>query len=147
MKKSDLWSGVAMILAGTACLAAALICDTALDSLLCGFFGGLAVPGAVQVCRYVRWTRPGNAPRYRERLEQESIDLEDERKEMLHNRAGRSAYLLGMLVTAGAILAFSVLGQLGVVADSLPTVLFLTGYLVLEYAAGIVFYRRLERRY
>ena len=147
MKKSYLWSGIVMICAGAACLAAALLLDTPLSSLLCGFCGGLAVPGLVQVFKYWKWTRPENAPLYQERLEQERIDLRDERKEMLRDRAGRLAYLLGLLVTAAAVLVFSVLGSLGILADVRPMELYLASFLVMEYLAGIVFYRRLEKRY
>lgn len=147
MKKSNLWNGLMMIAAGAACLAAALLWDTPLSSLLCGFFGGLAAPGAMQVYRYVKWSRPENAPLYRKRLEQERIDLRDERKEMLRNRAGRSAYILGLLLTAAAVIVFSVLGQMKLVEGSRLIVLFLGGFLAVQYAAGIFFYRRLEKKY
>lgn len=147
MKKTDLWSGLMMIAAGAACLAAALLWDTPLSSLLCGFFGGLSAPGAVQVYRYIKWSRPENAPLYRERLEQERIDLRDERKEMLRNRAGRSAYILGLLLTAAAAVIFAVLGQLELVEGSRFIVLFLGGFLAVQYTAGIFFYRRLEKKY
>ena len=57
MKKKELWFGLGMIAGGTLFLLAALLLDTPLGSLFCGFFGALAGPGAVQVYKYVKWTK------------------------------------------------------------------------------------------
>ena len=144
MKKSYLWTGVGMTALGICCLLAALLLDTPLDSILCGLFGAFTAPGLLQIYKYFKW---GHSPEYRAKLEEEEIDLRDERKEMLRDRAGRLAYLLGLLVTAAAVLVFSVLGSLGILADVRPMELYLASFLVMEYLAGIVFYRRLEKRY
>lgn len=149
MKKSYLWTGLGMIAAGLGLLAAAVVWDTPLDSLLCGFFGALAGPGLVQVYKYFKWTKLETADSYQRYLEQEQINLRDERKEMLRNKSGRYAYILVLLLTAASILAFSVLGELGAVeagAVRLVTV-FLAAFLVIQYLAGIVIYKLLEKRY
>ena len=52
MKKKELWFGLGMIAGGTLFLLAALLLETPLDSLFCGFFGALIGPGAVQVYKY-----------------------------------------------------------------------------------------------
>lgn len=149
MKKRDLWTGVGFAAVGICFLLGALLFDTALDSLFCGFAGAFAVPGIVQIVKYIKWTRPENAPIYHERLEQEQIDLRDERKMMLRDRAGRYAYALGMLLLAGAIVMFSILEILGVVSETTGhlMVFFLAAYLLFQYIAGAVIYRLLARRY
>nr|WP_325257824.1 hypothetical protein [uncultured Oscillibacter sp.] len=149
MKKSHLWTGLGMTAAGLACLAAALLWDTPLDSLLCGFAGALAGPGAVQILQYLKYTRPGAAAAYQEKLEEERINLRDERKEMLRNKAGRYAYLLVMVLTAVSILTFSVLGKLGAVEDGASRLitLFLAAFLLAQYFAGVFIYQILENRY
>ncbi|MDO4315444.1 MAG: hypothetical protein Q4C45_06675 [Oscillospiraceae bacterium] len=146
MKKSNLWWALGAVAAGAAFFLAGLLWETRLSAILCGAGGGCFFNGAVQLRRYVKWTRPENAAAYRERLEQEQIDLRDERKEMLRNKSGRYAYLLGLAVCCAAIFLFSVLGILGVLEGYRPVILFLGAYVVFQYAAGIVIYRRLERR-
>lgn len=149
MKKRDLWTGVGMTAAGVLFLLAALLWETPLESLLYGLFGAFAAPGTVQIYKYVKWTNPKNAPVYRERLEQEQIDLRDERKSMLRDRSGRYAYILGLLVVAVAMLAFSVLEAFGVVgeAEARLMILSLGGYALFQLVAGWVIYRLLETKY
>lgn len=149
MKKSDLWTGVGMTAAGILFLLAALLWETPLESILYGLFGAFAAPGTVQIYKYVKWTNPKNAPVYRERLEQEQIDLRDERKSMLRDRSGRYAYILGLLAVAVAMLAFSVLEAFGVVgeAEARLMILSLAGYALFQLVAGWVIYRLLDAKY
>ena len=51
-------------------------------------------------------------------MEEEQIELRDERKSMLRDRSGRYAYVLGMLLACAALVAFSILGKLGVVPEA-----------------------------
>ena len=92
MKKSNLWAGLAEIALGLAFLVAAFFwVEGTMGSLLCGLGGGFLGSGGELVWKYWKWTRPQNVERYREKLEQEEIDLRDERKELLGCKAGRYA--------------------------------------------------------
>lgn len=148
MKKSDLWTGIVMIAAGLACLAAVFL-DTVLSSLFAGLFGAFTAPGLMQVYKYRKYTDPKYREEYRARLEQEQIDLRDERKRMLRDRSGRIAYVLGLLFAAVSITAFSFLGKLGVVDEAASRLLiwFLAGDMLFLLLAGIVAYKLLERKY
>ena len=149
MKKKELWFGLGMIAGGTLFLLAALLLETPLDSLFCGFFGALIGPGAVQVYKYVKWTKLETPDSYQRHLEEEQIELRDERKEMLRNKSGRYAYNLGLLAAAMSMTAFSVLEKLGMVeeAASRLLILFLAGYMVFQILAGWVLYRLLDKKY
>ncbi len=147
MKKSNFWLGLISALLGIALFLAGLLWDTALSSLICGTGGGLLGSGTLRLLRYRKWSRPESAAAYRERLEQEQIDMRDERKAMLRDRSGRYAYLLGLLVCCLSILVFSVLGSLEIVENARLTVLFLGAYLLFQWVAGIFFYRRLAEKY
>lgn len=147
MKKSNLWSGLAYVLLGLAFLLAGLLWETHLSSLSVGFGAGMLSSGAVQLARYRKWTRPENREAYRERLEAERIELRDERKSMLRDRAGRYAWLLGMALCALSIVVFGVLGALELVENPRLVILFLAAYLLVQYGAGVYFYRRLEKKY
>lgn len=146
MKKSYLWTGVGMIVLGLCCLLAALLLDTPLNSILCGFFGAFTAPGLLQIYKYFKWRR---SPEYRAKLEEEQIDLRDERKEMLRNKSGRYAYILNLMLTAAFILIFSALEMLNVIGETegrLMT-LFLAAFLIVQYAAGRAIYHLLARKY
>lgn len=135
-----------MTAAGVAFVLAGLLWEMRLSAVLCGNGIGCLFNGVVQLRRYVKWSRPENADAYRAQLEQEQIDLHDERKEMLRNKSGRYAYILGLAVCCAAIFLFSILGILGVLEGYRPVILFLGAYVVFQYAAGVVIYRRLEKR-
>lgn len=149
MKKSHLWTGAGMVAAGILFLLAALLLDTPLGSLFAGFSGAFTAPGVVQICKYIKWTRPENAALYQERLEAEQIELRDERKALLREKAGRLAYIFGLLVCAVSITVFSFLGKLGIVdqAASRLVILFLGGYLLVQLLAAEAVYRVLSRKY
>ena len=149
MKKSYLWSGLGMIAGGILFLLAALLLETPLDSLFCGFFGAFTGPGVMQVYKYVKWTKLETADSYQRHMEEEQIELRDERKSMLRDRSGRYAYILGLLALALALLVFSVLDAFGVVEEDTASlmILFLAGYAVFQLVAGWVIYRWLEKRY
>ena len=147
MKKSNLWCGAAYALLGLVFLLAGLLWETRLSSLCVGFGAGMLSSGVVQLARYRKWTRPQNAAVYRQRLEEEQIDLRDERKEMLRDKSGRYAWLLGMALCAAAVVVFGVLGALEIVENSRLIVLCLAAYLIVQYGAGELFYRRLSKKY
>ena len=149
MKKSYLWSGLGMIAGGILFLLAALLLETPLDSLFCGFFGAFTGPGVIQVYKYVKWTKLETPDSYQRHLEEEQIELRDERKEMLRNKSGRMAYILGLVLMSGSIVAFTILGKLGVVREESADlmVFFLAALLVVEFVSGILIYRRLEKQY
>ena len=149
MRKRDFWIGAGMTAAGILYLLAALLWETPMGSLLCGFCGALTVPGVAQVCKYIKWTSPKNAPIYRERLEQERIELRDERKSMLRDKSGRYAYILGLITLSAAILVLYLLEAFGMIGwrETRLVILFLGGYILFQAIAGIVIYRLLENRY
>ena len=149
MKKRELWFGLAMIAGGILFLLAALLLDTPLDSLFCGFFGAFTGPGVIQVYKYVKWTKLETPDSYQRHLEEEQIELRDERKEMLRNKSGRIAYNLGLLAAAVSMTLFSVLEKLGVVEEAAGRllILFLAGYMLFQILVGWALYRMLDRRY
>lgn len=147
MKKSNFWIGLVYALLGLAFLLAGLVWETRLSSLSVGFGAGMLGSGVMQLIRYRKWTRPENQEAYREKLEAEQIDLRDERKTMLRDRSGRYAWLLGMGLCALSIVVFGVLGALEIVENTRLIILFLAVYLLVQYGAGVCFYRRLSKKY
>lgn len=147
MKTSNFITGLAYAAAGLAFLLLALLVESPLTGLLFGLAGAGIGPGAAMIVRYFYWSRPERRERYRERLEEERIELHDERKAALRDRSGRYAYLLGLAVTALAIPVFYVLGALRLLPGTRTVVLYLGAYLLFQYIAGVVIYRRLSEKY
>lgn len=147
MKKSDLAAGICYILAGSLCLLAAYFMETKLDGLLFGFAGAGLGPGIVMLYRYHYWSAPERREAYRERLEQERIERNDELKEKLRDRAGRYAYLLGLVVLSCSMVVLSILESLELLEHAEGIILYLGGYMVLQIAAGTLFFRRLLKKY
>jgi hypothetical protein len=149
MKKRDFWTGLIMMALGLLCLAGTIFWNTVLGSILYGFSGALIGPGAVLVWKYIRWTKLETADACRRHFEEEQIELRDERKEMLRNRSGRYAYVVGMLAAVVSMNVFFLLGKLGMLeeAASRLIVLFLGGYAFFQVLAGWVIYQLLDRKY
>lgn len=147
MRKSHLLSGVLFVLAGITCIVVALMFDTKLNSLLFGVSAALIVPGIMEMLKYFYWTAPKNKKKYAEHLENESIELRDERKEKLRDKSGRHAYLLGLVIISISIIVFSILGQLEVVKNTNLIVIYLGGYFIFQYVVGILIFKHLDNKY
>lgn len=147
MKKSNLVAGVLYMLFGVACLIAALLIETTLEGILWGFAGAGIFPGMMMVCKYFYWSSPKNKERYEERLENERIELHDELKTKVREKAGRYTYSLGLLVICFSILIFGILGALELIGNTRMIVLYLSSYLLFQVIAGIVIFNKLMEKY
>lgn len=147
MKKGDLLTGILYALFGAACLITALLTETRMEGLLWGLAGAGIFPGIMMICKYFYWSSPQNKARYAQRLEKEQIELHDELKTKVRDRAGRYTYSLGLLTVSFSMLAFCVLGALGVVDGTRVIILYLGGYLLFQVIAGIVIFNHLMKKY
>ena len=146
MKKSNLWVGAAYTTAGIALLLGVYL-EIWDSSLMCGFGGGALGGGLVMLWKYFYWSAPKNAERYQEKLEQASIEIHDELLERLRDLSGRYAYLLGLVVVCVSIVVVGILKELGIVENVRLLVLYLGAYLLFQWVAGIVIFRRLKGQY
>jgi hypothetical protein len=92
------------------------------------------------IVRYFYWSAPANRAEYAERLENERIELQDELKQKLRDRSGRYAYLLGLCVSSLSVVVFAVLGMLELVPGTRLLILYLSGNMILQLAAGWWFF-------
>lgn len=147
MKKRNLATGILYVFFGMLCLVAALLTETGFEGILWGFASAGIVPGAGIVCRYVYWNAPKNKARYEARLENEWIEMHDELKTAVRDKAGRYAYTLGLLALCFGMLLFCVLDALGIIGDARVVVLCLGGCLLFQILAGIVIFHQLMKKY
>lgn len=89
MKLSNLIVSLAYTLLGVIFLGIALLVGSDLKGLFFGFAGAGIGPELVGVYRYWYWSAPKNATRYAEMTAAKKIEMHDELKEKLRDRAGR----------------------------------------------------------
>lgn len=147
MKKSMLWTGLAYVVAGITLLAVFWSCETRVESLLFSFGFACLAPGLAMIGRYFYWSTPKNRDRYRERIERETIELHDELNVKLRDKSGRYAYLAGLAVLSLSIVVFSLLDAWEVIVDGRLMVLYLGAYFLFQILIGLIFFRRLKKKY
>ena len=145
MKKSYLYSGLAMLAAGAAFMLIAVFTEYALEPLLWGVCGGGLGGGIASLLHYWYWTRPAHQEEYAQMLETERISAQDERKIMLRDKSGAVTYRISLLLCALGAFAFSIASILGASWARYVTIT-LGILMVLQYVMGILVYRRLEKR-
>lgn len=146
MKKSMFFTGISYVLVGCAFLCCGIALDTKIDSLLWGFAGACIGPGLVMICKYFYCSHPKNSARYAEKIENEKIELHDERKEMLRNKTGRIVVLLNLAITNIAIVTFGILGKLEIIDFTKPIMIILAVFFVLQIVLSYFVYSVLEKR-
>lgn len=147
MKKSNLLTGIAYVVFGAACLIAALCLETKLEGILWGFAGAGIVPGIAIIVQYFYWSAPKNRERYLERLELVQIESNDELNVKVRNLAGRYAYVTGIMIVSASILLFGILGGLGIIENVRLIILYLSAYLLIEFAVYIAVFHHLMKKY
>ena len=145
MKKNNFITGIVYLLIGIGCLLTALLTSTKIEGLLCGFAGAGIASGILILCKYFYWSKHKEA--YREKLQQEQIELNDELKEKIRDKAGRYTYILGLIVIAVSIPVFVILYQLQLIRSNLVIIAFLILYLIFQYVAGIVMFKHLLKKF
>ncbi|NMM62019.1 hypothetical protein HBE96_04800 [Clostridium sp. P21] len=147
MKKSNLLVGLTYLFVGIVCLIGALNFESRIGSLLAGFAGAGICGGTVILYKYYYWMKPENKPKYKEKIENDSIEIHDERKTMLRDKSGRYAYIIGLIVISASIVVFSIIGSFNKIDGSELIVLYLAGFLVFQYITGILIFNHLNRKY
>lgn len=147
MKKNYFFTGIVCLAIGILFGIITWLTDTKLESILWGFTGGGLGGGGMLLWKYFYWTRPNNKDKYTQRLENESIELHDERKEQFRNQSGRYAYILGLFTVSLSILVFSVLSSFEIIQHAKVLILYLAVYLVFQYVAGVLIFRYLNNKY
>ncbi len=147
MKKSMLYTGMAYCIIGLSCLMAAVLTETWFDGMFWGLSGALTCPGLMMLWKYFHWTRPENREEYARRLDEERIEMHDERKVMLRDKSGRIAYLIMLGVYCVLMLAFSICSMGGWFMPFARYAVFGLGILlVFQWFCGIAAYGWISKR-
>lgn len=147
MKKNNLYFGIAYVVIGILFILLTVIVNQKLQSIFTGLGFGLTFPGVILLWKYFYWNKPENIERYKEKMENEQIDLHDERKVSLRDKSGRYAYILGVIILAIAVLVFSVINSCDIKIASEVFIIFLDLFFAFQIIIGIVIFRYLNNKY
>ncbi|MBR4670613.1 MAG: hypothetical protein IKO84_08430 [Butyrivibrio sp.] len=147
MNKSYLNKGIILVLVGICLVIAAIFTKSAFDGLLWGLAGGALGPGIGILIKHFYLSVPKNQERYQESLEQKEINVHDELNEKLRDRSGRIAYNIGLYILCFSVVLFAILGKAGMIIDHKIIVLYLVGFMILQYVIGIGVYHQLRKKY
>lgn len=102
----------------------------------CGIIGG----AAAAVHKRFYWQRPENKRRYEERLKNQKINLNDERKIMLRQKSGQITYRIMFVVLIVLNMVFTFLGV------EKWIILTLWGVIAFQYLCGVAVFYHLSRK-
>lgn len=144
MKTSNLIYGViCTILAGIS-LYISVSFDNDMSGIFSGMTGAFGMIGIIAIIRYFYWRK--NTEKYQEKIELEEIELKDELKQKLRDRAGKYTYWVSMSITALSIIVYSLLGVLNIM-ETEHIVIYLGIYLIIQVFAGSIIFYLLLRKY
>lgn len=146
MKKSNLAVGIIFAVAGIAFFIMAGF-DTPFQSLLCGFGGAGLGPGIMMISKYIYWSQPKNKERYDEKLNEEAIEMHDERKEALRGKTARYMYAYTLVIVGISIMVFQILDKLITIEDSKIFIIYLGFLFFSELVLSSYIYKRLNKKY
>lgn len=147
MEKNYLNKSILLVLIGICLVLTAIFTESVLDGLFWGLAGGALGMGISMIIKYIYWSSPKNIERYREIAEKEDINLHDELNEKIRDKAGRMAYLTGLIIICVSEVVFSILGKIGAITDHKIIVLYLIGLLVIQIMAWSITYNHHRKKY
>ena len=147
MNKRHLIDGIACIL--IAAIAFLLTLHPAI--LTTGRLTGLAstyfVLGGMTVIRYFYYNSPRSRDFYREKLEYEEIEENDERQVRLREKTGCYTYQFGQELLVVMIIGCAILDAFGILEYADTLTLVLACYMILQGAAEQVIFRYISKKY
>lgn len=147
MKKNNLVIGFIYVIFGMLCLLISLYINTKLDSLLFGFFCSFNVVGIIIIGKYYYWNSPKNIEGYKEKLENERIELQDELKDKIRCKTAQYVYMVGLITISISILIFSILSKLEIIENGTIFTLYLCGYMFLQIISGRLIYNHISKKF
>lgn len=147
MKKSILYSGIGYLVVGVLLMAVASLTVSKFEALLWGFGGAGIGSGISLLWKYLYWSRPEKISSYSEKLRNEKIELEDERKIILRDKSGCITYRIMIGIYCVLIVILSVMSAIGYwMPFSQYLLLCCIVLLVFQYICGIIIFNRLNKK-
>lgn len=116
-------------------------------SIFVGFVGGCLGPAIMMLYKYLYWRK--RPEKYEEKIERDTIELYDERKEMIRGKALRASTIVNWCILSVLIVTIALLGQFHIIASEIsrPIILGIAAYWLLSIVIMQVIYKSLSKKY
>ncbi|MCC0637332.1 MULTISPECIES: hypothetical protein [unclassified Clostridioides] len=146
MKKDRLYVGIGYFICGILLVLLATLTEFSFEALIWGLSGATLGPGVCMIFQYIYWSKPERAVEYKEKIENQRIEMNDERRIMLRDKSGRITNQIMSYVFVILILIVSILSVFSVMLTS-RWVLIVLGLLILfQFICGAVVYNKLDKK-
>ena len=146
MKKNMLYVGIIYFICGILLVLLATFTEFSFEAFIWGLSGAALGPGVCMILQYMYWSKPERAVDYEEKIKNQRIEMNDERRIMLRDKAGRITNQIMCYVLVILIFMVSILSVFSVMVIS-KWVLVVLGLLILfQFICSVVVYNKLDKR-
>ncbi|EML1137145.1 hypothetical protein KWK98_004030 [Clostridioides difficile] len=146
MKKNMLYVGIIYFICGILFVLLATFTEFSFEAFIWGLSGAALGPGVCMILQYMYWSKPERAVDYEEKIKNQRIEMNDERRIMLRDKAGRITNQIMCYVLVILIFIVSILSVFSVMVIS-KWVLVVLGLLILfQFICSVVVYNKLDKR-
>ncbi|HBH3574808.1 TPA: hypothetical protein ACRR23_000320 [Clostridioides difficile] len=146
MKKNMLYLGIVYFICGILLVLLATFTEFSFEAFIWGLSGAALGPGICMILQYMYWSKPERAVDYEEKIKNQRIEMNDERRIMLRDKAGRITNQIMSYVLVILIFIVSILSVFSVMVIS-KWVLVVLGLLILfQFICSVVVYNKLDKR-
>ncbi|PBI31894.1 hypothetical protein [Clostridioides difficile] len=146
MKKNMLYVGIIYFICGILLVLLATFTEFSFEAFIWGLSGAALGPGVCMILQYMYWSKPERAVDYEEKIKNQRIEMNDERRIMLRDKAGRITNQIMSYVLVILIFIVSILSVFSVKVIS-KWVLVVLGLLILfQFICSVVVYNKLDKK-
>ncbi|HBF4556949.1 hypothetical protein [Clostridioides difficile] len=146
MKKNMLYVGIIYFICGILLVLLATFTEFSFEAFIWGLSGAALGPGVCMILQYMYWSKPERAVDYEEKIKNQRIEMNDERRIMLRDKAGRITNQIMCYVLVILIFIVSILSVFSVMVIS-KWVLVVLGLLILfQFICVVVVYNKLDKK-
>ncbi|OJT77532.1 hypothetical protein BM530_06400 [Clostridioides difficile] len=145
-EKNMLYVGIIYFICGILLVLLATFTEFSFEAFIWGLSGAALGPGVCMILQYMYWSKPERAVDYEEKIKNQRIEMNDERRIMLRDKAGRITNQIMSYVLVILIFIVSILSVFSVMVIS-KWVLVVLGLLILfQFICSVVVYNKLDKK-
>ena len=141
MKKNMLYVGIIYFICGILLVLLATFTEFSFEAFIWGLSGAALGPGVCMILQYMYWSKPE-----REKIKNQRIEMNDERRIMLRDKAGRITNQIMSYALVAIIFVVSVLTVFSVMVISRWVLIGLGLLLLFQFICGVVVYNKLDKK-
>lgn len=146
MKKNMLYVGIIYFICGILLVLLATFTEFSFEAFIWGLSGAVLGPGVCMILQYMYWSKPERAVDYEEKIKNQRIEMNDERRIMLRDKAGRITNQIMSYALVAIIFVVSVLTVFSVMVISRWVLIGLGLLLLFQFICGVVVYNKLDKK-